>query len=933
MKQRTGGIAALFLIVFFGVLFYCGANAYMQGDNSSDNKASAARVVHVGIQQQRGYSILQEYGGAVGFDAEYMYKIAQYAGFQIEFHPYKDFRALLSALEQGEVQVALGISQTDERREKFLFTDNWMNRGMMSIRVRVDDKRYDYGNVQKIDGMRIGAIRGSVMLTKAERWAENNEISPQFVLYENVGDLEEALIHEDVDGVVVSGMMLSDHYRAILRVSTDLYYPVLNKNEKKLRLEIDNAMNRILREEPLYPEKLKLKYLSDDQNRVFFTAEEESYLQEHPVLRVAIADLYPPFYEEKNGVSKGIVPDFYRIVAMRIGVKVEFIKYKNRYAALDAMHRGEADVLGISTEDIIAASQVGLVQTKPYFSLEVFQILRPRTADINRAAVMNFMPEHIRNAINARFPNIHFIEYPDIKSCFDALESGEVDSLFCNVVQMNSFMSRFRPVGYLVEGVEHISVDCCGEVLQEKAVLGSILSKASMTAANEIEGLIDSNVYMKPTLMGLLQSLPIQWVVAFFALLLVIIGLSAWEHYSAEKQKVLANLAKKQAALDAAEQARRAESSFLSSMSHDIRTPLNGILGYTHLAKKSESIDEIRHFLDRIDGSGHLMLDIVNDILDLSKIESGKMVLSSEWFDIRELFEAIESSISMNAEGKDIDFSAVCDVPERLYIQSDRLRIQQIAMNLLSNAIKYTPASGHVRWEMSVKKEGEQWMLTEIFKDDGIGMSEEFQEKMFDVFTQENRTEMKGVQGTGLGLSIVSRFVELLGGTIDVKSRLHAGTTFTVRIPVQAEYHETEEVQEDSEGNVSKDFLKGLPILLCEDNEVNAELARFLLSDYGADTIDWAKNGAEGVEMFKNSEENKYKLVLMDLRMPEMNGFDAAENIRALNREDASKAVIIAMSADAYESDVKHCIEVGMNAHISKPINPSELIKVIAKFL
>lgn len=933
MKQRTGGIAALFLIVFFGVLFYCGANAYMQGDNSSDNKASAARVVHVGILQQRGYSILQEYGGAVGFDAEYMYKIAQYAGFLIEFHPYKDFRALLSALEQGEVQVALGISQTDERREKFLFTDNWMNRGMMSIRVRPDDKRYDYGNVQKINGMRIGAIRGSVMLTKAERWAENNEISPKFVLYETVGDLEEALIHEDVDGVVVGGMMLSDHYRAILRVSTDLYYPVLNQNEKKLRLEIDNAMNRILREEPLYPEKLKLKYLHDDQNRVFFTEEEEKYLAEHPVLRVAIADVFPPFYEEKNGVIKGIVPDFYRIVAMRIGVKVEFIKYKNRYAALDAMHRGEADVLGLSTEDIIAASQVGLVQTKPYFSFPVFQIRRPRTEEINRVAVMNFMPMHIRSAINGRFPNIHFIEYPDIKSCFDALESGEVDSLFCNVVQMNSLMSRFRPVGYLVEGVEHISVDCCGEVLQEKAVLGSILSKASMTAANEIEGIIDSNVYMKPTLRGLLQSLPIQWVVAFFALLLVIIGLSAWEHYSAEKQKVLANLAKKQAALDAAEQARRAESSFLSSMSHDIRTPLNGILGYTHLAKKSESIGEIRHFLDRIDGSGHLMLDIVNDILDFSKIESGKMVLSSEWFDIRELFEAIESSISMNAEGKNIDFSAVCDVPERLYIQSDRLRIQQIAMNLLSNAIKYTPASGHVRWELSVKKEGEQWMLTEIFKDDGIGMSEEFQEKMFDVFTQENRTEMKGVQGTGLGLSIVSRFVELLGGTIDVKSRLHAGTTFTVRIPVQAEYHEAEEVQEGSEGNVSKDFLKGLPILLCEDNEVNAELARFLLSDYGADTIDWAKNGAEGVEMFKNSEENKYKLVLMDLRMPEMNGFDAAENIRALNREDASKAVIIAMSADAYESDVKHCIEVGMNAHISKPINPSELVKVIAKFL
>ena len=183
-----------------------------------------------------------------------------------------------------------------------------------------------------------------------------------------------------------------------------------------------------------------------------------------------------------------------------------------------------------------------------------------------------------------------------------------------------------------------------------------------MTAENEVAGIIDRNVYMEPTLRGLLQSLPIQWVVAFFAIFLLIMCLSAYDHYSAEKEKVLANLAKKQAALDAAEQARQAESSFLSSMSHDIRTPLNGILGYTHLAKKSENMGEIRQFLERIDGSGQLMLDIVNDILDLSKIESGKMQLISDWFDIRELFKAIESSISMNAETKDIEFTSEFDV-------------------------------------------------------------------------------------------------------------------------------------------------------------------------------------------------------------------------------------------------------------------------------
>ena len=927
MKGRTGRLAALFGIVF-SVLFYFGAHAYMQEADSS-----SGRIVHVGILTQRGYSVLQEDGVATGFDAEYMYKIAQYAGFKIDYHTYKDFRELLSALEDGEIQIALGISQTDERRRRFIFTDNWMNRGQMSIRVRTDDKRYDYGNVQKIDGMRLGAIRGSVMLTRAEKWAENTGIHPDFLLYENVDSLGDALHDGEIDGAVVGGMMLADNYRAIMRLSTDLYYPVLNKNEQQLRLEVDMAMNRILREEPLYPEKLKIKYLHDDQSRVFFTEEEEAYLAEHPVLRVAVVNKLPPFYvAKKDGSCKGIVPDYYRIMASRLGVQVQFTVYASREEAIDALHRGDADVLGITTEDVIAASKEGLVQTKTYFSFPVFQISRSRVDNVNRVAVLSFLPEHIRREIKERFEDLHFVEYPDTKACFEALENGEVDSMFCTVVQMNSFMSRFRPVGYIIEGIGNISVDCTGEVLQENIVLGSILSKASMTAANEVAGIIDRNVYMEPTLRGLLQSLPIQWVVAFFAIFLLIMCLSAYDHYSAEREKVLANLAKKQAALDAAEQARRAESSFLSSMSHDIRTPLNGILGYTHLAKKSENMGEIRQFLDRIDGSGNLMLDIVNDILDLSKIESGKMQLISDWFDIRELFKAIESSISMNAETKNIEFTSEFDVPEGLYICSDRLRIQQIAMNLLSNAIKYTPASGHVRWELSVHREGEQWMLTEIFSDDGIGMSEDFQEKMFDVFTQENRSEMKDVQGTGLGLSIVNRFIELLGGTIAVKSRLHAGTTFTVQIPVRAEYRDKKEKQDEAVEAVPQDLLKGVPILLCEDNEVNAELAKFLLSDYGADTIDWAKNGAEGVEMFKKSEEGYYKLVLMDLRMPEMNGFDAAENIRGLDRADAKKTLIIAMSADAYESDIKHCTEVGMNAHISKPINPDTLMRTIAKF-
>jgi CheY-like chemotaxis protein/nitrogen-specific signal transduction histidine kinase len=424
-----------------------------------------------------------------------------------------------------------------------------------------------------------------------------------------------------------------------------------------------------------------------------------------------------------------------------------------------------------------------------------------------------------------------------------------------------------------------------------------------------------------------------------FSLFAAIIGMVGYTMYKNHQSRVIAELNAKQAALDASEQARKAESSFLSTMSHDMRTPLNGILGYTRLARGSHDMNEIQQYLERIDSSSKLMLALVNDVLDLSKLSSGKMELREDRIVPHELFNIIKDAITMNANNHHIDFKADLHVDDGVIVYSDRLRLQQLAMNLLSNAVKYTPAGGHVVWDVHVQVEGDKSSLVEIVQDDGIGMSEEFQQHMFEVFSQENRAETVNARGTGLGLSLVHKFINMMGGTIEVESKLGEGTTFIFSVPIKTVREDARVVAAEGQPNannieaISKNVLRDTPILLVEDNEINAELAQLMLADYGANMIDWAHNGQEAVEIYSASEPSHYKLILMDLRMPVMDGLTATRKIRMLHRPDAGVVPIIAMSADAYEEDVRNCREAGMQNHISKPVDINRLMRAIVDVL
>ena len=381
-------------------------------------------------------------------------------------------------------------------------------------------------------------------------------------------------------------------------------------------------------------------------------------------------------------------------------------------------------------------------------------------------------------------------------------------------------------------------------------------------------------------------------------------------------------------ALSDAERANAAEQAFLANMSHDMRTPLNGVLGFTELALNTDDMSRKQDYLKKIDNSGKLMLDLVNDVLDLSKIESGKMELLPQVFDAHGLFNAVLDEVRLSAEQRGLVLESRIDEKYPSYIQTDRLRNQQIALNLLTNAIKYTPDGGRVSFSIEYldpPSMGCNTLMT--VSDDGIGMSGEFQKRMFEPFSQEHQSRMYGIQGTGLGLSIVKRIVDLMGGHIEVESELDHGSTFRVYLPV---------IIADVEGSAlpSKDAsargIAGKRILICEDNALNAEIAETILRERGGASVECARDGAQGVAMFKSSDPGYFDAILMDVRMPVENGIQATCDIRRLDRADACGVPIVAMTADAFTEDMQNCRDAGMNGYVSKPVRPDRLINVLA---
>jgi signal transduction histidine kinase/CheY-like chemotaxis protein len=391
-----------------------------------------------------------------------------------------------------------------------------------------------------------------------------------------------------------------------------------------------------------------------------------------------------------------------------------------------------------------------------------------------------------------------------------------------------------------------------------------------------------------------------------------------------ENQRTLSN------ALKEAESANRAKSEFLAKMSHDIRTPINGVIGMTHIALKSpENAERVEDCLHKIDHSSQNLLSLVNDVLDMSQLDAGAVVANHTPFDIKSVLDKCASDIRKQLNNKNIDFAVDFSGVKHSHLIGDAAHLEQIILNILGNSVKFTKENGKITF-CAEEKSCDDWqiILRFVFEDTGVGISEEFLPHIFDEFSQDIERSRTTYKGTGLGMAITKRYVEMLCGTIEVESKPNEGTRFIVEIPVLLDLTKESESMEMTD--VSE--LAGKNILVVEDNELNAEIAGEILEDTGA-IVTIAENGKIALEMFSDSSESFFDLILMDIMMPEMDGLEATRAIRSLAREDAKTIPIVAMTANAFEEDKRSALEAGMNAHLAKPINVKLLFHTLVTML
>ena len=385
-------------------------------------------------------------------------------------------------------------------------------------------------------------------------------------------------------------------------------------------------------------------------------------------------------------------------------------------------------------------------------------------------------------------------------------------------------------------------------------------------------------------------------------------------------------------ALDFARSATQAKSEFLAKMSHDIRTPMNAILGFAGLLERNaDNPSKVRDYIRKISSAGQHMQSLINDILDMSRIENGKMTLNEKIFGMSELLNEVHDVIQPQVMAKNQMFVIdSCNISRDVFI-GDSARIRQILLNLLTNAVKYTPDGGRIELHVSETDMFSDNFAGLCFKvsDTGIGISEDYLERIFEPFTRERSSEVNGIQGSGLGMSITRSLVELMGGTITAESCVGAGSVFTVNLQLKCgqEYE-----SEEDESGCSSEMLNDINILIAEDTPMNVEIILDLLEMYGA-SCTAVENGKEALECFEESEPGRFQIILMDIQMPEMDGYEATRRIRSCSHRDARIVPIIAMTANAFADDVQKCLDAGMNAHIAKPLDINKLNKMIREYV
>ena len=914
---------------------------------SAAETVSQHERVRVGFFAMDGYHMMDEDGNRSGYGYDFLRLMARYWDVDYEYVGNdKSWDEMQQMLIDGEIDMVTSARRTPEREELFDFSRPiGTNNGILT--VRSDNSTIVEGKYSTYDGMRVALLRGNSRNDEFAEYARTKGFTYKSVYFDSAEEIAEALQNGTVDAIVTSSLRKMNNERILEKFGSSDFYVIVKKGNTELLNKINYAIDQMNAAEGSWKTTLYNKnYETTDTKNLEYTKEEKriiaQYSKENPLHVLCDPTRYPYSYTE-NGEVKGILPDYFRKIADYAGLSYEFLvpATRDEYIA----YQSNKDAVNISidarldTDNYAETKEWGL--TAPYITMRMARVTR-RDFD-GKINVVTTVNQNASTSIeDVLAPGAEKLMCSTRQEMMEAVRDGKADAAFVYYYMAQAFVNSDTTGTMTYMPLEQPTFSYRMVVSStENHALAGILTKAMYAMPdNLVEDLATQYTTYKATNLTLadmirLHPVTVVAIIVFISWMAVTLIVILNRLQTRRKLQLAAQQKAKEMTVlaEQAQAASKAKSTFLSNMSHDIRTPMNAIIGFTNIALHQDSVPEMHNCLKKIEESSDHLLSLLNDVLDISRIESGKVEFSPVPANITAVTDSVIEIVKGMILNRELNFEVHREPLQNPYVMTEPVRIREILVNILNNAVKFTKDGGTIRFDAGSRPgaDAQHIVICYRIKDTGIGMSEEFQKKLFDEFAQEENGVRTQYKGTGLGMPISKKYVELMGGTITVDSRKGVGTTFTVEIPM--ELTNAEKV-EKTKPFVQHNDLKGIKVLLAEDNDLNAELATILLEDLGM-TVTRAADGQEVVDLFAEHPAGTYDIILMDIMMPKMDGHQAAKAIRAMyaDRPDAEEIPIIALSANAFSEDVQASLDAGMNGHVSKPLNMEEVTKVIERNL
>ena len=891
-------------------------------------KEETEKIVRVGYVNALNY----EEGGAGeykrGAGYEYLQKISYITGWHYEY-VYGSFTECCSMLENGEIDLFGNVSYTPERAEKFDYSSYPQGKDTYWLYTTKDRTDLTTGDSAALNGSRIGVTEGSYQDTLLSQWLENNNVQAEVMRYSGYDAMMSAMNTGKVDVIAAPDLATGYDYISIASIGFSDFYFAVSKQRPDLLSELNSALYEIQNTESDYNNKLVSRYYYKSATGLSFNQEERDWLEAHDnTICLGYYDDALPFSGLEDGELIGILNTVTDTLKQEYKIDIQAKPYKSLKLMKQALETQEIDIIGPIISDFYLTEQDDLVLTDSIVDTTPAIIYKGEDYHdglqvIAASDTTLFNPE----ITSVLFPDAQIYPCDSEEACLKAVADGVagstlVPSFRINILNANSLMKELS----FAEMAQQSSVSLLTNKENRRAA--SIFNKGIEQSSDLLSGVVlaQHTAANDSMSVGEFVSKHAWLFIGMASLIILVLGTLLYRLTASQKQVV--------AALNEAENANTAniaKTTFLNNMSHDIRTPMNAIMGFTDIAMKQNPSEEIQGCLEKIRQSSVHLLSLLNDVLDISRIESGHIRYDPLPVDITAVTDSVLSISKGFMIDRNLRFQLHRNLPKSHYVIADEVRIREILINIISNAVKFTPDGGTITFETADKPGGDErhticcWKIT----DTGIGISDKFIDHIFDEFSQENTDARTQYKGTGLGLAITKRYVDMMGGTIKVDSEKGIGTSVTVELPL--ELAEPESMDKISEIIGERD-LSGLHILLAEDNDLNAELAAVLLEDKGM-RVTRAVNGCEAVIMMRDRAPGTFDAILMDIMMPKMNGYEATQAIRQLPyREDVKTIPIIAMTANAFAEDEQKSMKAGMNAHLAKPLDIEKVAATIAKF-